>query len=857
MLRRAAFLLALCSLPVLARTGGVPPLAPVLPGAKVDGSVLLPNQWSLRPVGKQVVLGDFPVNITLHPSGRYCVVLHSGYGAHELTSVALPAGKVVARVEIAESFYGLAFSPDGSHVYCSGAGDEVIHEFAFKEGYFGEPQDIRLRAVTERGVPGGFALSADGQRLFAANVFGQDVIVADLALRRPTGLFPLRPGMPAVDLSRTRVPDNLEEAAVVKRAVALLDTIPSDAPFPYSCVYDEPRGRLYVSLWAQAEVLVLDAQTGAVQARWKAEEHPCELLLSKSGKVLYVANAARNSVTVFDAESGRTLETLSAAMAADALPGSTPNSLALTPDGEFLFVANAGNNNVAVFDVEKPGKSRSLGFIPVGWYPTSVRVTPDGKNLLVANGKGLLSHANRNGPQPGREPASNVREYIGSLFTGTLSIIPLPKKGEAFEEKMREFTARAFKCSPPSTPAPVTKGGRENPVPSRVGGKSPIRYVIYVIKENRTYDQVLGDLAGGNGDPSLCLFDERVTPNHHALAREFVLLDNFYVDSEVSADGHEWSVGGYATDFVEKTWPLNYGHNAKGKVPYPSEGTLPVAYPASGYLWDRARQAGVSFRSYGEFCAVGTGTNEPAHTRIASLEGHFDPGYRPWDLTYPDVRRAEHFAEELKRFERAGDMPRLQILRLPNDHTYGTAAGRPTPSAMVADNDLALGKLVEAVSHSKFWPQTAIFILEDDAQNGPDHVDAHRSIAFAISPYVRRHARDSAMYSTCSMLRTMELILGLKPMTQFDEAAAPMFAVFQAAPDLRPYRALPATADLHEKNVATAWGSRESATMDFTKEDAVDDLLLNRVIWHAVKGPDRPMPSPVRAAFVLGGGDDD
>ena len=299
------------------------------------------------------------------------------------------------------------------------------------------------------------------------------------------------------------------------------------------------------------------------------------------------------------------------------------------------------------------------------------------------------------------------------------------------------------------------------------------------------------------------------------------------------------------------------GHNAKGKYPYPSEGSFAVAAPVSGYLWDRAKQAGVSYRSYGEFCALGATPDAPVRTRVASLEGHFDPGFRPWDMDYPDVKRAERFADELKRFEREGDMPRLQILRLPNDHTYGTSAGKPTPRAMVADNDLALGMLIEAVSRSKFWAQTAVFVLEDDAQNGPDHVDAHRSIAFVASPYAKRHHRDPTMYSTCSMLRTMELILGLKPMSQFDAAAAPMYGVFQAKADLRPFRALPVAVDRAEKNLASAWGSKESAGMDFTKEDAADDLLLNRVIWHAVKGPDLPMPSPVRAAFVLGGDDDD
>jgi hypothetical protein len=544
-------------------------------------------------------------------------------------------------------------------------------------------------------------------------------------------------------------------------------------------------------------------------------------------------------------------------MSAEARPGSTPNSLALTPDEQFLFVANAGNNNVAVFALEKPGRSRSLGFIPVGWYPTSVRVTPDGRHLLVANGKGATSRSNRHGPQPNQSAPDTVREYIGGLLQGTLSILALPPAAK-MEEEMKRHSERAFECSPPPTlvqkPA---RRGRENPVPSSVGGRSPIRHVIYVIKENRTYDQVLGDVAEGNGDASLCLFPESVTPNHHALAREFVLLDNFYVDGEVSADGHEWSVGAYATDFVEKTWPLNYGHGSGGKVPYPSEGKFPAARPASGYLWDRAREAGVSYRSYAEFIDAATDPTQPATTRVASLQDHFDPWFRPWDMTYPDVRRAGRFIEELHRFEREGDMPRLQIVRLPNDHTYGSATGRLTPQSMVADNDRALGMLVEAVSRSKFWPTTAIFVLEDDAQNGPDHVDAHRSIAFVASPYVKRHSRDSTMYSTCSMLRTMELILGLKPLTQFDEAAAPMFGVFQPRPDLRAFAALPPRVSLSETNSPAAWGSAMSDKMDFSHEDAVDDLALNRVLWHVVKGPDRPLPAPIRAAFVRGGGDDD
>jgi len=376
--------------------------------------------------------------------------------------------------------------------------------------------------------------------------------------------------------------------------------------------------------------------------------------------------------------------------------------------------------------------------------------------------------------------------------------------------------------------------------------------VIYVVRENRTYDQVFGDLGIGNGDPRLCLFPESVTPNAHALAREFVLLDNLYADGEVSADGHEWTMGAFATDFVEKSWTLSYGHNAKKKYDYPSEGSYQVAFPANGYLWNRAAEAGVTYRSYGEFCFTPTGKSKSAVQSIASLPilvGHIDEQYRAWDMDYPDVKRVERFIAELRRFEREGGMPQLQVMRLGNDHTQGTSVGKPTPTAMVADNDLALGRLVEAVSHSKFWADTALFVLEDDAQNGPDHVDAHRMPGFAISAWSKRRAVDSALYSTTSMLRTIELILGLQPMSQFDAAALPMWGAFQEKPDLTPYKARPAQVDLSAVNTRLAWGARESRRMDFSEPDKADDIKLNEIVWRSVRGADSPMPAPVRAAF--------
>jgi DNA-binding beta-propeller fold protein YncE len=845
-MRITTFLLGLVLLPLAAfcqSTNSQSP--PGWPGRQADGSVLLPNMWSLRPAGQQVELGDFPVNIAVHPHGEFAAVLHAGYGKHEIVVVNLSSGQIASRTPVNEAFYGLEFSRDGAQLFCSGAGDETIHIFKFRDGQLGEPREITIRDKKQRGVPCGLVVDSKAQRLFVANVVGHrvteidfvpELMIKDIALAPDAAPISEAPVKPSVDA---------DVAAATKRdEETLYENRPEDT-YPYACRLDEKRQRLYVSLWAQSAVAVVDLKLNQVIARWPTEEHPCEMVLSRSGKWLFVANANRNTVTVLDTATGKALETIWAAFYPQSPPGATPNSLALSPDEKTLFVANANVNVVAVFDVSKPGKSRSRGFIPVGWYPTSVRVTPDGKHLLVANGKGISSKANPHGPQPGQKTA----EYIAGLFRGTLNIIDLPS-GRKLDAQLAAWTADAFACTPLKTEVGALKSRlSDNPIPTEIGNPSPIKYCIYIIKENRTYDQIFGDVSAGNGDPTLCLFPERVTPNHHKLVSEFVLLDNFYAEAEVSADGHEWSMGAYASDFVEKTWPLNYGHARGGKFPYPSEGFFPIAAPAGGYIWDRAKDAGVSYRSYGEFVSNGKTTNDVVKARVKNLVGHIDEQYRGFDVSYPDGKRADRFISELRRLEAEGEMPRLQIVRLGNDHTYGTTAGRPTPTACVADNDGALGRVVEAVSHSKFWAQTAIFIVEDDAQNGPDHVDAHRTVALVISPYTKRSAVDSTMYSTSSMLRTMELILGLKSMSQFDLAATPMFNSFQAKPDLRPYDALAANVDLQEKNPRLAWGS--DLKMDFTREDAADDLLLNEAVWRSVRGADSAMPAPVHAAFVF------
>ena len=386
----------------------------------------------------------------------------------------------------------------------------------------------------------------------------------------------------------------------------------------------------------------------------------------------------------------------------------------------------------------------------------------------------------------------------------------------------------------------MADGEAGNPIPMKVGDPSPIKYVFYIIKENRTYDQVLGDMPEGKGDPALCLFPEKITPNQHALAREFVLLDNFYVDAEVSADGHNWSTAAYANDFVEKTWPTSYG--GKGGN-YDYEGTRRVAFPKKGFIWDYCKRAGVSYRTYGEFA-------DDYKANYETLDGHFCPYYSSWDMDYQDIRRQADWQRDFDSLLAINQVPRFNTIRFGNDHTSGLSKGAYSPNAAVADNDQAVGRLIEHLSHSPIWKESAVFILEDDAQNGADHIDAHRSIAFVVSPYTRRRYADHTMYSTSSMLRTMELILGLPPMSQYDAGAMPMWRSFTATPDFTPFKALPSGVSLDERNVAENRLSRISETFNLAKVDAVPDRLFNEVLWQAIKGEDSQMPAPRRAAWV-------
>lgn len=788
-----------------------------LPGVQGNGQTLLPNGWSLRPAGEQVSMGDFPSLMRLSPDGNFAAVLHTGYGVHEVRMIDTRTRKQISSVAIDQGFYGMRFAKDGSRLFVTGAEDERLYVFKHTNGYLSSDEAIPIVDPKTTFVATGIDFHTSSDQWLVCGMYSNQVAFVSASKDAEDGV----------------------------RAVNFLD-LPADS-FPFEVMVAPNEKHAYVSLWGKASVAMIDIAKREIVQTWSVHSHPTEMLILDEGKYLLVSCADDNSVLLMDTATGLSKEVIRTSLYNTAKNGSTPNSISVSPDGGVLAVSNADNNNIALFDIRTRGQSKSLGFIPVGWYPTSVRFANDGNTILVTNGKGITPKDNESGPNPLKEPPKTIREYIGGLFQGTLSFIPSPSP-----EEMVRLTKDAYANSPlqlDNKPS-LTEFAKDSVVPTKVGEESPIKHCFYIIKENRTYDQIFGDVTGGNGDPNLCIFPERVTPNHHALAKEFVLLDNFYVESEVSADGHEWSMAAYATDYVERTWPLTY-RGGRRKIGYPSEGNVEIAAPSSGYIWDQCKKAGVSYFSFGEFIENAAVVGQPSKAKVAALEGHYDPMYRGYDLDYMDIDRAKRFAEVLAQFEKEDNLPQFIVLRIGNDHTTGTRVGKKTPTAMVADNDLALGMIVESISQSRYWEKSAIFVVEDDAQNGSDHVDAHRTVALAISPYIRKGTVDSTLYTTSSMLRTMELILGLEPMTQFDAAATPMYKSFGNSLDSKPYKHLSNNVDLYEVNTPLAWGAKLSEELDFTKEDAADDLLLGEIVWRSVRGASSPMPPPVRAGFVF------
>jgi YVTN family beta-propeller protein len=779
------------------------------PGKLNTEQVLLPNGWKLSPAGRSLPLGDLPLNMIISPSKKWIAVSNNGQSVQSLQLIDAKNEQVLHSITIPKSWYGLAFSADEKWLYASGGHDNWILKYRLQNNTLILNDSIKLGDKwPEKIGPAGIALDDNKQRLFVVTKENNSLYVIDL------------------------------------KSKSILKQLPLGAE-AFTCVLSPDKTTLYISLWGGDRLLFVDTRTLEITQSIPVGDNPNEICLNKKGSLLYLANANDNSVAVINVHDHKVIETLNASLYPDAPSGSTSNGVCLSPDEKTLYVANADNNCLAVFDVSAPGFSKSKGFIPTGWYPTQVKVMD--KRIFVANGKGFTSKANPNGPMPvrkseqvnyqgGDKKKPQEVEYIGGLFKGTLSIIPIPD-----EKQLAAYSGNVYRNTPyTKEKEQLVEGETGNPIPMRTGNPSPIKHVFYIIKENRTYDQVLADMPGGNGDTSLLLFGKNITPNQHKLAASFVLLDNFYVDGEVSADGHNWSLGAYATDYLEKNWPTSYGGRGGS---YDAEGTRGVANNKNGFFWDQCKRHGVSYRTYGEFA-------DDYKANIPVLEGHFCPFYTSWDEKVRDTTRVNQWKRDFDSLLAIGKLPQFNSLRLINDHTEGMAKGRPTPFAHVADNDLAVGMFVEYLSNSPVWKESVVFIVEDDAQNGPDHVDAHRTTAYVAGGFVKRNFIDHTLYSTSSMIRTMELILGIPPMTQYDAAATPMWRCFNKTPDLSPFQSVPALVDMNEKNTALNEWQERSEKFDLTKEDAVPDLEFNKVLWHGIKGSHIPFPGPRRAAFI-------
>ena len=794
-------------------------------GPLPDGAFLLSSGWKLQPAGKQVPLDTLPMSSALSPDGKFLLILNGGYRPPSISVLSVETATEVTRTPVADAWLGLSFNPKGDLVYAGGGAEASVYEFAFAGGKLRPARTFPVVPASERthdDFIGDVAFSPDGRLIYAANVYRDSVAVI-----------------------------NPQSGMVIERF--------KTGRRPYRILFHPDGKSFFVTSWADGALLHHDALNGNVLAALRLAPHPTDMVWRpgappvEEGETapysarIFVSAANTNTVRVVGVSDSKELtqvEVINVSLTPRQPAGMTPSALALSEDRNRLFVACSDANAVAVVDVLE-ARSQVLGFIPAGWYPTAVRPVAGGR-LVVLNGKGSRSIPNPKGPNPAvPETRPEAVQYVARTQLGSASFI------EPFTGEELDAYSSVVLRSTPYRDRLLDDAGVEpgNPVPTRPGEPSPIEHVLYIVKENRTYDQVFGDMKEGNGDPSLVLFGEEVTPNHHKLAREFVLFDNFYVNSDVSADGHHWSTAAIAPDFVQKMWPNSYGGRRRYRAFY---GGDPTAVPPAGFIWSNARAAGLSMRNYGYWV-----TNlAKAPVDGLQIEAVNDPVLRPvtnlnfrgFDMDYPDVERAKVFLKDLAEFEKAGSMPRFLLMRLGGNHTSGTSPGKIAPRSAVADNDLAFGMIVEAVSKSRFWPKTAIFVLEDDAQNGPDHVDSHRSVAFLISPYSKRRVVDSTMYNTASVLRTMELILGMHPMTHFDAGARPMSAALQAAPDLRTYDAEAPRISLTQRNPAASATAARSARLDLSEADLIDDDEMNDILWTALRGGSRP-PAPVRSYF--------
>jgi DNA-binding beta-propeller fold protein YncE len=844
-----------------------------------------PVNQVLTPAGLQVELpGMRPQALALSPNGRLLVT--SGK-THDLVVLEPQSGKVLQRVPLPSekqmepapeavsehilqpdkegqlSFTGLAFSPDGSRIYLANV-DGSIKVFGVEKdgtvaGLFTMPLPPAKAPRRKAEIPAGLAVSRDGKRLYVALNLSNRLAELDAAAGKVLRLWDV--GVEPYDV-------------VLAGHKAYVSNWGGRRPGANDVTGPAGQGMLvrvdpvrYIASEGSVSVVDLGAETGQSKVQSPKSEvltglHSCAMALSHNGRWLAVANAGSDTLSVIDTRSDLLVETICARQSPADLFGAQPNALTFDKPGKRLFVCNGTQNAVAVFEFA-PGQSRLLGLIPVGWFPGAVVHDSRRNALYVANIKGAASTRTLDRSE---HAGNNTHQYRGSL-----SLLKVPS---ARDLKVHTATALANMRYPLLKEAalPPRAGQRPRPVPQRAGEPSVFQHVVYIIKENRTYDQVLGDMKEGNGDASLCIFGEGITPNQHKLAREFVLLDNTYCSGILSADGHEWADTALATDYMERSFagfPRSYPDGME------DDDVDALAYSPAGFIWDNVIAHGKTLRDYGEFGITEAHWKDAAkkdspefldyYRQFTSQSAEIDISSRPaieslrpylatntvgWELAIPDVFRAAQFIGELKQFEERGDFPNLSIICLPNDHTSGTKARFPTPAAQVADNDLALGRIIEAISRSRFWPETCIFAIEDDPQDGWDHVSGYRTMAYVASPYTRRGVTVSTQYNHTSLLRTMELLLGLPPMNQLDATATPMSDCFTDTPDLTPFTAVPNNIPLDRMNPEPKKlsdpllrkNAYASARLPLDQPDQCPEDLLNRILWYAVKGPQAPYP---------------
>ncbi len=760
----------------------------------------LPTGVTLDPVGRSMPVGSYPFTMIPAPGGDRVVVMLAGYGANGIQVVQRSTGAVLQTVRQPAAFVGLAFSPDGRYLYASGGNRDVVYRYRWQDGAATLADSFVVGSLAPRQegrrYPAGIALSPDGDHLYVAENLDDSLAVIDVASgdvvsRVPAGRYPY---------------------GVVTAADGTV----------YSTAWDG----IFVRVWKPYDNwLNLDDSIAVGR-------HPSSMLLSPDGSRLYITSASTDRITIVDTRKDSVIGEIRDTIPNGTGEGSTPDALALSTSGDTLYIAEGDNNAVAVFALNSGASGGTLlGRIPVEWYPSALAVEHDTLFVVNAKGRGTAPNAT-NGPGPGARGGRVPAEagYTLGQLDGTVSTIPLAGL---------DLTALSRR---------VARANGWDHV-AATGGYPPFTHVIYVIKENRTYDQVFGDLKGGDGDTSLVFFGQSVTPNQHAMAERFGIFDRFFVNAEVSADGHNWSTGAYTTDYVQKTVPLNYGGKGRS-YDYEGEnrdqrppGDEDVASPANGYLWNLAQRRGITFRNFGEFVAEagGKGPLPSGYVGLKPyLDAHTDSAYPGFDLDIPDQHRADVWLKALAGWEAGGDMPALQIMRLPNDHTMGASAGALSPRAYAADNDLALGRIIAGLSRSRFWKNTVVFVLEDDAQNGPDHVDSHRSNFLVISAYNRPHTWHR-FANTTDVIATIEQILTLDNLSQFDRFGRPLRGIFASSPDLTPYTALTPPQSLGERNPPRGPGARQSANLDFRFEDLVDDNTFNHILWEELK-PGRPYP---------------